>query len=1050
MPWEEWFGLSEDPFDPKPLQTEEQFKCLLVRTKPISDRIEPLVHQAPRTSICKMVLGDKGVGKSTVLRYCLYLAAKERMIPVLIQFHPAGVAKSRNPVLETLSEVMTQIIQQEITYIYELFSDLFTKYQSTFLNIAKFVGLQWQEAEGFYKDPFAVPPSDQKLLKGSLESISGFLEKSGISVLVVIDNLDKLPFEVSRDFLGGQMAQPLFEYLNQVNCSVFIAIDPALDERIQVESDLSYLGERIRLIAILPGETRQLIEYRIKLVCNSQEKLSEIIIDQDLIIRVCNQKKGNTREILKEFSQLFQLAYETETKHLSINLYDKPIPKMSSIEYYELIEQNSEAKNGAERILSMIPKLTDTELPRAKDYLSELFKNRQTTIESILLKKLFEFGIIVSTKKVSSYELQGEVQVLLSECFKRGLPPKDFLSWVMNKDTSKTISSRYPTLRSRRIINRALDITKSSVEKTGKVSIIIGAENYPFKPETVQWSFPENYMNCKKFLDIANGNYKLLEKQDWEDANPFDIQNYIYYTLLNFLLSYSYYFVLYSKVPFRTKDLSYWPLIFSVLKNSKSIPLVIGIRKAHYSTIKGDFQPTVSMVNQQLQDLEKILVEIAGEWEQASLPHLPSDKNAALKEKIQEKLIETANENLWRDVHVSPEFDLSAQRTQELGIKKRDQFLFIKTEFAETISEESFLSFIASAEGIIKKQEQIEVNNKDFLKPNYYLWIISHKTLNRLSKTVITSAPRNRVYLKNFQEEEIPVSFKRLNIVDFLDLENDLLDSEDFDVFQKAQEDFYIKGACETADNCLNYFEHKMQKIIKDILSHHLGVDWYNDSTVPAKNEIDKRVKNEGSKLPIGVNVNEEPLEYAFISDLMNIILKKENWQEFFSPIFHNNDQLREKFRVKFDEIRELRNKVKHGHELAAFNCNEATVQQVIQNIVWILSYMNQYRKVTDIFSSNKSIKFEERPDGKIVSLGRITELITKRDADVFDATIKKLAGKDIYKTGGLMKLDNEDLETTFGLERQKVILLLALSKEKGIISISHGSSNDYKLSFIR
>ena len=1050
--WEEWFGFPSDPFDPKPLQTEEQFTHLLVKTKPIVKRIEPLINQIDKESFCKGVLGDRGIGKSTVLRYCVYLATKKMAIPVFVQFHPAGIAKAKHPIFATLIEIINQIIQQEIINLYEMHPKTFRKYQSTLMKAAKYVGLQWQETEGFYKDPFAMPRPDEKLLRDILWSTLDFAKREGIRSVIAIDNLDKLPFEVAKGFLGGMTAQPLFEHLMEMGCSIFVALDPRLEERIRVEVDLSYLGERVQLPRLTSSEAAKLLRDRIKLSCGSSKKASFIQVDDELISRVCHEKKGNTREILKEFSRLFQVAYERKERHLSIDLYEKPAPKISSTIYYEMIEQNIEAKKGAEKISALMPRLTTEETAKARDFLLELYRGRQIRVAPKILKKLYDGGVIVSAKRFSTFRLHPEIYELFRESLRRGIDTGDFLSWIMRKDIIATVKPKYPTFKSKRLIKRALEIHVNSKRKTGKVSLIVALP----ESKLVQWPFQEYFDKSVRFLKTALTYYESFENEEWEDANAIDAHKNVYFTMLNFLLSFSYYYVLYAKTPFRAKSQKYWPLIFSVLKEVqktqstlKTFPSIIKIRKRQYDINNGLFQPTLVHINEELQDLEDVLADLLKVWETISKPNIAYDQNLQQEiERVQEKLIEIANDNRWLNVHADKRFDLIASRTQDLaGHKKRTQILLVKIKAGSPPEDQDFLNFFSNAEEVIREKEQEEYS-KDFLKPTYNLWFISTVGFKKTLRIPKMPAPRNRINIKYLLKENLETSFKKLNLIHFLDLDSRLLDTVDIEKFQEFQEDFYMRSPKDAVSDALDYFEAKMRSIIREILEYHFGDEWYTVSTVPMKEEIEKRLKREEEKIPKGVEFEENPLNYTHISDIRDIVLKKDNWKECFGILFNKNKQLQEQFLTRIDEIKDMRDKVKHAHKLGTFTSTDSQVQRVFHNMVWILSYFNQYRELSDIFNENKSINIETRDGGKFVTLGRISGIISKIDAEEFDNKVKELAGRDVYRTGGNFTLNLENTDKQFNLPRKKLLLMLALCKKSGIASIHKRSFNKYEILF--
>jgi len=1054
MSWEEWFGFPCDPFDPKPLQTGEQFRDLLVRTKPIVERVEPLLNQIDKEAFCKAVLGDRGIGKSTVLRYCTYLAAKKMAIPVFVQFHPAGIAKAKHPIFETLIEIMTQIIQQEITNLYEMQPKTFNKYRATLMKAAKYVGLDWQEIEGFYKDPFATPPLDEKLLRSILWSVLEFTQQDDVRSVIAIDNLDKMPFEVAKEFLGGMTAQPLFEHLIEMGCSIFVAIDPHLEERIRVESDLSYLGERIQLASLSPSESANLVRERIRLGCGKIEKAQTITVDDELITRVCNERKGNTREILKEFSRLFQAAYERRTRHLSLDLYDKPAPKISSTVYYEMIERNSEAKKGAEKVLYLMPQLRTDEIPQAQNFLLELYKGRQIRVTPNILKKLYDGDIIIAGKGPSSFRLHPEIDELFKESSNAGIDPKELVSWIVSKDTITTVKPRYPTFRSKRLIKHALEIQANSQRKTGKVTLLLGTGS---KAESVQWIFEEHYDKSVRFLKAAAAYYESFELREWEDTNAVDAQHKVYFTMLNFLLAFSYYNVLFSKTPVRAKDQTYWPLILAVLGEVqktytplKSFPSILQIRQKQYNMKQGSFQPTLDDINRELQDLEDILVDLVKIWDIMSKPHITSNQQLVKElESIQERLIEMANENGWLGVHADEKFDLVGSRTQDLvGYKKRPQYLFIKIKMGNPPEERDFLDFFSNAEGIISEYEK-EVYSKDFLRPTFNLWFISTVGFKQWPKPPKLSAPRNRIRVKHLHKEDLETCFKKLNLADFLELDSDLLDIEDVEKFQELQEDYFMKSPKDAANEALDYFETKMRKTVKVMLQYHFDDEWFTNSTVPMKQEIEERLAEDEAKVPATAGSKADPLSFIYISDLRDIILKKDNWNECFGIVFKRNEQLRDQFRTRMDEIQDMRNKIKHAHEIGeSFAYTEPQIQRTLQDMLWILAYFDQYREVIDIFDQNKSVNVEERNAGKLVSLGRICGVISKEDANEFDRKVKNLVGQDVYRSGGSVVLKLENSEELFNLSRKKLVLLLVLCRKNGIASIFRRSFNEYKINF--
>lgn len=1053
MSWEDSFGFSYDPFDPKPLQTEEQFKSLLIKTKPILERIEPLIAGVAKEPFCKGILGVRGIGKSTVLRYCAYLASKRLIVPIFVRFHPAAVARARQPEYQTLVEIMTQISQQTIINIHEMYPEVFRKYQSTLIRTAKYIGLQWEEIEGFYPDPLINPPPDEKLLRNILWGTLEFTKREDIKTLVVIDNLDKLPFEVARRFLGGAIAQPLFETLMESNCSLFVALDPIIEERIRVESDLSYLGERIKLVSLSPTEATRLILDRIEHEIGSLEKAT-FRLDSELIKIVCSRKKGITRDILKEFSKLFQIAYEKKTRHLSKDLYEKPELTISSTAYYELIERNAEAKKGAEKILSMVPHLSNPEISKARSFIVELYKGRQAALSPRILEMLFNQGIILSTGKTSvqasDFKLHPEVVELFEAASSVEIHPLDLFTWLTEKDIA-TAKTRYPTFKSKRLIKQALAILANSRRRTGKSTLLLDTAE---EKHSIQWLFQDRYEEANQFAQAAYNYYGKFEAQEWEDANAREAYNLVYFTALNILLSFSYYYILFSKIPIHTKDEKYWSIIVATLREIKkssslvSFPLIYQIRQNQYSIKNNTWSPTLGDIDKALQDLERILVDILKIWQAMSQPFIFYDKKKKEEiEKVQEKLIEYANENNWSSIKLPEKLDFTAGRTQELlGHKKQPQFIFSNIKTGNPPEDEDFLLFFTLAEEKISEYEDLEYS-KDFRKPKYYLWFISAAGFRHKARTPQLPVPRNRVNIKYLHKDELEINFKRMNIIDFLDLSGKNLEAEDIDKFQEVQEDFFIKNPNEAANNAIDYFERRMRRLIREILEYYLGTEWYSISTVPGKADIDKRLKD-----TMKIEHNEDdrainPLDFTHISELRDLVIKKDNWKEFFSVIFNQSEKLCAQFRTRIDEIQDLRNRIKHSRENGSESL-ETEIKRILQNMIWILSHFNQYKALANIFDPARTVKVDDGRDCKLVTLGRITGKITKKDAELFDLKIRELGGQDVFKAGGRFDLRVTEFPENFGLPRMKALLMVALCKEKGLASVERKSFDTYQVKF--
>ena len=71
MDWLKWFGFTSDPFVTRPLQSEDEFNNLFIKTAAISREFSSFVDQVKTSPFLKLVVGKRGIGKSTALQYAV-------------------------------------------------------------------------------------------------------------------------------------------------------------------------------------------------------------------------------------------------------------------------------------------------------------------------------------------------------------------------------------------------------------------------------------------------------------------------------------------------------------------------------------------------------------------------------------------------------------------------------------------------------------------------------------------------------------------------------------------------------------------------------------------------------------------------------------------------------------------------------------------------------------------------------------------------------------------------------------------------------------------
>lgn len=131
----------------------------------------------------------------------------------------------------------------------------------------------------------------------------------------------------------------------------------------------------------------------------------------------------------------------------------------------------------------------------------------------------------------------------------------------------------------------------------------------------------------------------------------------------------------------------------------------------------------------------------------------------------------------------------------------------------------------------------------------------------------------------------------------------------------------------------VGYFELEMRKYIKEILEMSLGTDWFEDTLDrKSREEIEERILNE-RRGSIDFRYPENPLDYALLEDLRDMVSLRDSWDNYFSRYFGD----KKTFEVKMEEIINTRNRIAHFHPI---HFNEAVT--VIQNVLWMLIHMRR------------------------------------------------------------------------------------------------------------
>ena len=131
----------------------------------------------------------------------------------------------------------------------------------------------------------------------------------------------------------------------------------------------------------------------------------------------------------------------------------------------------------------------------------------------------------------------------------------------------------------------------------------------------------------------------------------------------------------------------------------------------------------------------------------------------------------------------------------------------------------------------------------------------------------------------------------------------------------------------------IGYFELEMRRYIKKVLEVALGTDWFKHAMDrKSRKEIEERILSE-KKRSADFRYPENPLDYAPLENLGDLVSRRDSWDHYFSRYFEDKRALD----VKMKEIIDIRNRIAHFHPI---HFNEAAT--VIQNVLWMLTRMRK------------------------------------------------------------------------------------------------------------
>lgn len=759
LDWLKWFSFISDPFVTRPLQSEEEFDKLFVKTASISKEFSSFVNQVTSSPFLKLVVGKRGMGKSTALQYAVNLCHKSGILAIYVGLYPYGIKRSKEPVFEIARQLMHNIIQEFISSVHESKHSFFLKYKSLFIKWGRFVGLNFDEVDGFTRDPTVSQSFD--FLRDILFGFLDLAQRNNIRMMVAIDNLDKLDAETVKMFLRGTASQPLFEKLNGSGASILIASDPDLVNMIDEDPDFSFLSQRIILEPLSPIESENLISRRIRKYAMEP---SREYYDKEAISHVCHEKRGITRDILSEIRGLFIKAFDQKSQFISLELARTGSARFREIEtYYEIIKDD-QARRGAEKLLRLVYHFDEKELLDASKTLMCIYRQEPLKLPVDIAQALIEEEIILSSDSMpSGYNLDFYVYGLIRSAEKNRWDPVNFLNWILRSETVEIVRIQTPGFRAKRLFDRFIFRLQGIRLRREKIKVVQNqvSTSYIWK------NWLEDMISR---LERAKENFEIIDNTDIEDADKNFVYKQIYYILKDFLLFFSKCFAAIRTEPIQFRSnvdyIDSWDFITASIltyqkdknMNFRTFRFIRPIRDNNTAIMRRVFTPTERDIAEELKHLEEIISEFSHELENMLVGYIPestrripkaeSEFHEALRsyvDKLAQKMgydedldqyrvfkvdgKEYVRLGFYKSVTDSAELDI-VRRRKETGRKDgkiRYHYLLaeIKREKKQSDKNEVLL-FLKKCKDLIRILESESIDLPQILKPEYTLWFISY------------------------------------------------------------------------------------------------------------------------------------------------------------------------------------------------------------------------------------------------------------------------------------------------------------------------------------
>ena len=533
MSWVNWFEFSSDPFILSPLQSEDEFESIYIKTDAVENQLSYISTQVIKEPFTSIIVGERGIGKSTTLQYALYLCRKEGILTIYVGLLPYGIKESIEPVYALTQEVISSIIKELIIGIYLNDEKMFKIYKDRLIQWGNYVGLTYDEFDGFYRSPGY--RLEFSVLKDVLFGLLNICERNGKKILLAIDNLDKIEPKIMIPFLMGGTAQSLIESLNNNGVSVLISTDTNTHKIIERESDLSYLRKVLLLNPLSPTESENIINSRVE---KYSIKTASSYYEKKAIHYISNSTKGITRDIINDTRGLFELAFEKKIKFISYDFVRMGLEGFNPKEkYYEIIVDHH-ARNGAEKLLSLAYETEITDLSTIIKLIYSLYEEKRVKIKSDIIRLLLSNNIIIYNEYKSKYEIDKEISHLIYLVQQSGWIVEEFLQWLLKAQTIEEVRIQTPGSKIKKYIDSLMILYRNiDYESCNTLNLYSPYDSKKLNIGDMQDLIIKNSAQLYK-------NYSEFSNIIIEDINTDFFLHSAYIILKTYLLLFSHYYIL--------------------------------------------------------------------------------------------------------------------------------------------------------------------------------------------------------------------------------------------------------------------------------------------------------------------------------------------------------------------------------------------------------------------------------------------------------------------------------------------------------------------------